>query len=268
MSKRFASFNGPSTPNKQPTPTKKKKQPPTPQTKPKIQHESEIQRRIRRTLKSTSLELHEWERCGLHDAKWLVDQATELEYALYFVGVQPRFRVVTEKLRYMNMYKEDMRARIGDMATDLARFSKRATKIEHALTEFVHTHGIHAVEQTPLWPGKTWSLVLHMHKILRPLTRFHHTIQDLSENIIAYGLSGGFHSTDSRLECDPPAPGQGATVPTFEETKSRMVQWAAEAKAMEEWIKEWDEMCALEVVGWEKMPELDMGSSDEDMTDW
>ncbi|CAE6465605.1 unnamed protein product [Rhizoctonia solani] len=281
MSKRLASFNGPSTPTpsptttKQPTPTKKKKQPPTPTPTPRklkvqVQEESEIQQRVRRALKCTSLELQEWERSGLRDAKCMVDLATELEYesCFWLAGVQPRFRVVTEKLRDMNVYKEDMRARIGTMVTDIARFSKRANKIEQALTEFARTNGIQAAEQTPLWTGKTWSLGQHGKSNLG-LKHTHSPpdIQDLSEHIIAYGLSGGLHSHDVRLaERDPPAPGQGATVPTFEETRGALVRWAAEAKAIEEWIIEWNEMCALEVVGWDRMPELEMCSSEED--DW
>ncbi|CAE6505704.1 unnamed protein product [Rhizoctonia solani] len=305
MSKRLASFGGPSAPASSPvagqstpsTPTKtggKKKQTPTspnprsPRSKldvssvhaprkVKTQEETGIQRLVRVTLKYASLDLAGWEsfsRHELQDAKFMVDQATELDNALGSLpssDIQPSFRVVTDKLCHIDMYKGDMRIRLEAMYTHIARLAKRANKLEQALTEFVQTNGTEAAEQTPLWTGKTWSLgqhVLHMHKILRPLNRFRHTVQELSEKIIAYGLSGGFNSEDTCLpECEPPAPGQGPTIPTFEETRGAMALWAAEAKAIEELIKEWTEMCALEVVGWDKMPEPEIRSSDEDEGD-
>ncbi|CAE6528476.1 unnamed protein product [Rhizoctonia solani] len=270
MSKRLASFNGPSSPL---TPTKskeKKKQPPTSSPLPTRtikEKETDVQRLVRTTLKRTSLQLIGWEKAGWQDSKMMVDQATELDNALGSIPLdtQPRFRLVTDRLRQIHTSKEDTRVRIKEMTVDITRFSKRANQLEQALIEFIRTHGVQAAEQTPLWTGKTWSLVLHMHKILRPLDRFHYTIRELAEKIIAYGLSAGFHSEDGRVACEPLVPGQTAAVPTFEETRSAMALWAAEAKAMEELIKEWNEMCAVEVVGWDKIPDPEV-SSDEDET--
>ncbi|KAG8688276.1 hypothetical protein FRC11_005750, partial [Ceratobasidium sp. 423] len=242
--------------------------------KAKVQEETEIQRLVRTTLKRASLELAHWEsygtREGLQDAKLMVDRATELDNALGSLPVsevQPRFRLVTEKLCGIAYNRENIRGSISIMNRDFAKLVKRADKLEEVLTEFVQTHGVEAAEQTPLWADKTWSLgqyVLHMHKLLRPLNRFQHIIQVLSEKIIAYGLSGGFSSEDIHLpESERPASGREAIIPTFEETRGAMVLWAAEAKAIEELIKEWTEMCALEVVGWDKKLELEMSSSDD-----
>ncbi|CAE6480659.1 unnamed protein product [Rhizoctonia solani] len=296
MSKRLASFGGPSTPTSSPvtgqsasTPTKtggKKKPTPTspnprsPRTnasrKPNLKprEETDIQRLVRTTLKLASLELVEWEqstRNGLQDAKLMVDRATELDNALGSIpssDTQPRFRVVTDKLDDIEVLREATRSRIIVIRHHFSKIVKRANKLEQALIEFVQTNGVDAAEQTPLWAGKTWSLgqyVLHMHRILRPLNRLLHTIQVLTEKVIAYGLSGGLSSEETLLlERQPLVPGQGAVVPTFEETRSVMALWAAEAKVVEETIREWNEMCNLEIVGWDKKLEQEARSSDED----
>ncbi|CAE6448044.1 unnamed protein product [Rhizoctonia solani] len=306
MTKRLASFGGPSAPTSSPvtsqsTPTKSggKKKPtpasPNPRSprskldvsgsgaalpalrKAKVQ-ESEIQRLVRTTLKRASVELANWEnygaRIGLQGAKSMVDQVTELDNALGSLSVpevQPRFRLVTGKLRNISDEREVVRCTVMIMSRDFTKLVKRANKLEDALAEFVQTYGVEAAEQTPLWADKTWSLeqyVIHMHKILRLLNRFQNTVQVLSEKIVAYGLSGGFNSDDICLpESERPASGREAAIPTFEETRGAMVLWAAEAKAAEELIKEWNEMCALEVVGWDRKLEPEISSSDEDEDD-
>ncbi|KAH7341352.1 hypothetical protein B0J17DRAFT_646213 [Rhizoctonia solani] len=293
MSKRLASFGGPSTPTSSPiagqsttTPTKaagkKKHTPASPDPrsprvasrKAKPKEETEIQRLVRTTLKLASLELGEWEQCvknGLQDAKLMVDRATELDNALGSIPsseVQPRFRVATDKLDDIDMLREATRGRILVMGHHFTKIGKRANRLEQALIEFVQMNGVEAAEQAPLWVSKTWSLeqyVLQMHRILRPLDRLLYTVQVLSEKIIAYGLSGGLSSEEIRLlESAPLVPGQGAVVPTFEETRGVMGLWAAEAKAVEEIIREWIEICTLEIVGWDKKVEQDVRSSDED----
>ncbi|CAE7076378.1 unnamed protein product [Rhizoctonia solani] len=274
MSKRLASFGGPSTPTSSPittTPTKSggKKKHPTPRKSK--QDETETQRLVRSALKRTAIELERWEACTKYvvaDAKAMMDQATELDNVLGSLSseVQPRFRIVTRNLSRIEFHRGEMKSKLGVANGVIITIAKRANKLEQALTQFVQTNGVEAAEKIPLWTGKTWSLgqhVLHIHKLLRPLNRFQFTAREISEKIIAYGLSGGFNSEESRSGLDHLVP----TVPTFEETRGAMALWAAEIKLVEEVVKEWVEMCALEVAGWEKVLEPEVHSSDDEETD-
>ncbi|CAE6363330.1 unnamed protein product [Rhizoctonia solani] len=307
MSKRFASFGGPSVPTTSPvaaqstnsTPNKsggkKKANPASPNSrsprpkfdvsgsstsvhaprKAKTQEETEIQSLVRLTLKRVSLELKGWGKTGgkfgLQDAKLMVDQVTELDNSIVSFSsskLQPTFEVVSQKLDYIRIHRDNIRNASRDMDRSFTMLVKRANIVEQALTEYVRTNGVEASEEIPLWADRTWSLgqfALHIHQILRPLSRFRHTFQILSEKIIAYGLSGGFNSENIRLpESERPKSSRGATVPTFEETRNAMALWATEAAFIEELAKEWSEMCALEVVGWDKKYDLGAYSSDED----
>ncbi|KAF8753475.1 hypothetical protein RHS01_06895 [Rhizoctonia solani] len=287
MNKRFASFGGPSVPTSSPvagqstssTPTKsggKKKSNPTspnprsPRPKfdtsgsgtsahaprrSKAQEETEIQALVRLTLKRASLELKGWGKTGgkfgLQDAKLMVDQVTNS-----ITRLDRSLQKLIETIYEMRLAKY------------FSTLVKRANALEQALMEYAQTNGIEAAEDNPLWADRTWSLgqfVLHMHQILRPLSRYRHTFQLLSEKIIAYSLSGGLNSDGVDIpESERPKPSRGAVAPTFEETRNAMVLWATEAASIEELAKEWSEMCALEVVGWDKKFELDAYSSDED----
>ncbi|CAE6416189.1 unnamed protein product [Rhizoctonia solani] len=304
MSKRFASFGGPSVPTSSPVAGqstnssgagKKKANPASPNPrsprpkfdvsgsatsahaprKVKAQEETEIQSLVRLTLKRVSLELKGWGKTGgkfgLQDAKLMVDQVTELDNSIASFSsskVQPPFEVVSQKLDYIRIHRDNIRNASRDMDRSFSALVKRANTLEEALTEFVQAKGVAAAEETPLWTGCTWSLgqfVIHIHHILRPLSRFRYKFRILSEKIIAYGLSGGFNSEILHLpESERPKSSRGATVPTFEETRNAMALWATEAACIEELAKEWSEMCALEVVGWDKKFAIDAYSSDED----
>ncbi|QRW18328.1 hypothetical protein RhiXN_03252 [Rhizoctonia solani] len=286
MSKRFASFGGPSVPTSSPVagqstnsnPTKsggKKKSNPTspnprsPRPKfdtsgsgtsahaprrSKAQEETEIQALVRLTLKRASLELKGWGKTGgkfgLQDAKLMVDQVTELDNSIGSLSpkVQPTFRVVSQKLDYIRLHRDNIRNASREIDRSFSTLVKRANALEQALMEYAQTNGIEAAEDNPLWADRTWSLgqfVLHMHQILRPLSRYRHTFQLLSEKIIAYSLSGGLNSDGVDIpESERPKPSRGAVAPTFEETRNAMVLWATEAASIEELAKS-GARCAL-----------------------
>ncbi|ELU44163.1 hypothetical protein AG1IA_01798 [Rhizoctonia solani AG-1 IA] len=340
MSKRFASFGGPSVPTSSPvagqstnsTPTKsggKKKSNPTspnprsPRPKfdtsgsgtsahaprrSKAQEETEIQALVRLTLKRASLELKGWGKTGgkfgLQDAKLMVDQVTELDNSVGSLSpkVQPTFRVVSQKLDYIRLHRDNIRNASREIVRPAIVQASGATKLvaRTVASPPLSNEPTHLSKRSwnmrkpmvlkllkitlygRIEPGRSGSLVsslaqghnngslkrvtvLHMHQILRPLSRYRHTFQLLSEKIIAYSLSGGLNSDGVDIpESERPKPSRGAVAPTFEETRNAMVLWATEAASIEELAKEWSEMCALEVVGWDKKFELDAYSSDED----
>lgn len=89
MSKRLASFNGPSTPTQ--SPVKPNSKPPTPRQQTPKDTESTFHRRLRSTLVDIRTVALIWDdlvlRDGLDAAKGLVDARTDLTYCLTsFIG--------------------------------------------------------------------------------------------------------------------------------------------------------------------------------------
>lgn len=57
------------------------------------------------------------------------------------------------------------------------------------------------------------------------------------------------------------APTQGGMVPTFDQARTALVSWSADASRIGELITEWTETCEIEIVGWDE----ELGEeSDED----
>lgn len=129
------------------------------------------------------------------------------------------------------------------------------------------------------WKLTLGKIVSHGAGVLRPLNRSRHTIDLLARQITAYSLSTGLDSTlsvgdsyssgstlvseeEGWVPASMPVVDEAGKIPTFDEARNALASWSSEAFLIGEFIREWTELCAIEIVGWEAEVESDEDEND------
>lgn len=167
---------------------------------------------------------------GLKAASSLVDARTELDntLGLFPPGKQPTYHVVEPKITLME-------SRIADLDKVILRLKKQLHKmnviienLEAILFDAHKVRGWQWATEEPLW--MTW-----------PLERF---VSSASQILVPYRRSLEMH-------IDIVNTLRSHSVP-FETSRSAIADWAAQPHLDEEgWDARWEELCSVEIDGWD-----------------
>ncbi|KZS99177.1 hypothetical protein SISNIDRAFT_14557 [Sistotremastrum niveocremeum HHB9708] len=172
MSKRLASFGGPSTP---PPRSKQAQFVPSPSSPSRVT-ESTYHRKARSLLYEFRTAARTWDDLILHDglraAKTLIDTRTELDNELGTLpaGTQPRTRLVGPKLAIMDEKISELDAILAKLKKQFYKMNHVVDSLETLMFEAQKVKGWQWVQEEPLWT--TWSLH-HFYQHLANLTRLY-----------------------------------------------------------------------------------------------
>ncbi|KAI6151106.1 hypothetical protein BKA82DRAFT_1008209 [Pisolithus tinctorius] len=231
MSKRLASFHGPSTPTSSPIP--QPRQPGTPAS-PSRASENTIHRKVRTLLQELRSLSHAWDDLvlvdGLRAVRTLVDTRTELDNALALLapGSLPRSPIVGPKLAMMEKCIVQLDSVLTKLQKNLRRMGTVVDNLEALYHEAQKTKGPKWCKEEPLW--LSWSIekfVLSMGDITTPYHRSLVLLTDLVNKLRSHSLA-------------------------FEASRDIVNQWVEQPYLEENgWDVQWEDLCAAEVEKWD-----------------
>ncbi|KAI6117557.1 hypothetical protein EDD16DRAFT_1002727 [Pisolithus croceorrhizus] len=250
MSKRLASFHGPSTPTS--SPVSQPRHPGTPAS-PSRASETTIHRKARTLLQELRSLSHAWDDVvlvdGLNAARTLVDTRTELNnaFAVHAPGSLPRSPIVGPKLAvmekcivqldtvltklvripFMNAFSGQSLS-CDQQQKNLRRMGTVVDNLEALYHEAQKTKGPKWCKEEPLW--LSWSLekfVLSIGSITTPYHRSLVLLDGLVNQLRSHSLS-------------------------FETSRLIINQWIEQLYLVENgWDAQWEDICAVEVEKWD-----------------
>lgn len=231
MSKRLASFRGPSTPT--PSPVSQPRQPGTP-VSPLRTPETTIHRKARTLLQELRSISQTWDDLvlvdGLKATHTLIDARTELDNALALLpqNRQPRSPVVGPKLATMEKCIIQLDTILTKLQRQLRRMGAVVDNLEALYHEAQKTKGPKWCKEEPLW--LSWSLekfVLSLGTITTPYHKSLDLLSDLTNQLRSHSVS-------------------------FETSKDIINQWIEQPYLQEDgWEAQWEDLCAVEVERWD-----------------
>ncbi|KAI6100481.1 hypothetical protein EV401DRAFT_1877515 [Pisolithus croceorrhizus] len=231
MSKRLASFHGPSTPTS--SPVSQPRHPGTPAS-PSRASETTIHRKARTLLQELRSLSHGWDDVvlvdGLNAARTLVDTRTELNnaFAVHAPGSLPRSPIVGPKLAVMEKCIVQLDTVLTKLQKNLRRMGTVVDNLEALYHEAQKTKGPKWCKEEPLW--LSWSLekfVLSIGSITTPYHRSLVLLDGLVNQLRSHSLS-------------------------FETSRLIINQWIEQLYLVENgWDAQWEDICAVEVEKWD-----------------
>ncbi|KAI6111041.1 hypothetical protein F5141DRAFT_1003499 [Pisolithus sp. B1] len=231
MSKRLASFHGPSTPTS--SPVSQPRHPGTPAS-PSRASETTIHRKARTLLQELRSLSHAWDDVvlvdGLNAARTLVDTRTELNnaFAVHAPGSLPRSPIVGPKLAVMEKCIVQLDTVLTKLQKNLRRMGTAVDNLEALYHEVQKTKGPKWCKEEPLW--LSWSLekfVLSIGSITTPYHRSLVLLDGLVNQLRSHSLS-------------------------FETSRLIINQWIEQLYLVENgWDAQWEDICAVEVEKWD-----------------
>ncbi|KAI6036978.1 hypothetical protein BKA83DRAFT_4170346 [Pisolithus microcarpus] len=231
MSKRLASFHGPSTPTS--SPVSQPRHPGIPAS-PSRTSETTIHRKARTLLQELRSLSHAWDDLvlvdGLKAAHTLVDTRTELDNALALLapGSLPRSPIVGPKLAIMEKCIAQLDTVLTKLQKNLRRMGTVVDNLEALYHEAQKTKGPKWCKEEPLW--LSWSLekfVLSMGGITTPYHRSLVLLEDHVKQLRSHSLS-------------------------FETSRIIINQWVEQPYLEENgWDTQWEDLCVVEVEKWD-----------------
>ncbi|KAG1774299.1 hypothetical protein EV702DRAFT_1180866 [Suillus placidus] len=231
MSKRLASFHGPSTPTSSPISQVKKSVTPA---SPSRASDVSIHRKFRTLLHELRSIANTWDDIvlvdGLKTARTLVDSRTELDNALAMVpaGTQPRSVMVSPKLDVMDECITLLDSILVKLSKLLRRMSTVLDNMEALMFEAERLKGFQWCHEEPLWVS--W-----------PIEKF---VLSLSELTTPYHRSLALHKelVDAL---------RSHTV-SFEDSRNAINQWVEQPFLRDDgWDAKWEDLCEAEVEKWD-----------------
>ncbi|KAH7914670.1 hypothetical protein BJ138DRAFT_1078982 [Hygrophoropsis aurantiaca] len=230
MSKRLASFRGPSTPTPSPVQQTKQNTP----SSPSKSVESTFHRRIRTSLQELRSITQTWDDIVILDGskalRILTNTRTELDNALALVppGEQPRFRLIGPKLAIVDDCIHQLDVVTVKLQKQFRRMNAVIDNMEDILYEASKNKGYQWCCEEPLWVS--W-----------PLEKFVSCISDI---IIPYHRSLDMHiNLLDTLRTHSVS---------FEASRHAISQWVDQPCLQEaEWDTTWEDLCAVEVERWD-----------------
>ncbi|KAG9318251.1 hypothetical protein JVU11DRAFT_332 [Chiua virens] len=231
MSKRLASFKGPSTPTSSPVLQPiQSVNPPSP-SRP---FESTFHRRLRTLLQELRSISQTWDDLvlvdGLKAARTLVDTRTELDNTLALLpgGNQPHFEIVGPKLAIMDNSIEQLDGVASKLQKLLRRMSTVLDNLEILYHEAQKTKGTRWCQEEALWVS--WPLEKFVKSVADVEPPYHRSLA-LIKNII------------DRLRTHSV---------TFEASRDAVSQWVEQPYLVEDgWEAKWEDLCAVEIERWD-----------------
>ncbi|KAF8558476.1 hypothetical protein OG21DRAFT_1404949 [Imleria badia] len=232
MSKRLASFKGPSTPTSSPVlqPT----QPVIPPPSPSRLSESTVHRRLRTLLQELRSVSQTWDDIvlldGLKAGRTLVDARTELDNMLSLLppDSQPRSEIVGPQLAIMDKSIAQLDAIAAKLKKLLRRVSTVLDNLEALYHEAQRTKGARWCQEEALWVS--WPLEKFVKSMADVEPPYHRSLA-LTKDIIDRLRS---HSV------------------TFEASRDAMSQWVEQPYLAEDgWEAKWEDLCAAEIERWD-----------------
>ncbi|KAH7926289.1 hypothetical protein BV22DRAFT_1009331 [Leucogyrophana mollusca] len=231
MSKRLASFHGPSTPTS--SPIQQVRQSNTPSSPSRLS-ESTFHRRIRTSLQELRVITQTWDDVVLVDgskaARALIDTRTELDNALALVpaGKQPCAPLVEPRLAIMDKCITQLDAVLVKLQKQFRRMNVVIDNMEAILFEAHRTKGYQWCQEEPLWVS--W-----------PLEKF---VSSIPEIIIPYHRSLVMHNDLVDVL-------RSHNV-TFEVSRDAIAKWVDQPFLQDDgWDAKWEDLCAVEVERWD-----------------
>ncbi|KAH7889919.1 hypothetical protein F5I97DRAFT_1802333 [Phlebopus sp. FC_14] len=231
MSKRLASFRGPSTPTS--TPVLLPKQPVVPSS-PSRTTESTFHRKTRTLLQELRSISQTWDDIvlvdGLKAARALTDARTELDNTLALLppDSQPRTEIVGPQLAIMDHCIAQLDAVTVKLQKQLRRMSAVVDNLEALYHEAQKTKGPTWCQEEPLWVS--WPLqnfVLSLSDITTPYHRSLVLIVRIIDKLRSHSV-------------------------TFEASRDAISQWVEQPYLKEDgWAAKWEDLCAVEVERWD-----------------
>ncbi|KAI6129055.1 hypothetical protein EDD17DRAFT_1654389 [Pisolithus thermaeus] len=231
MSKRLASFHGPSTPTS--SPVSQPRHPGTPAS-PSRASETTIHRKTRTLLQELRSLSHAWDDIvlidGLKAARTLVDTRTELDNAVAVLapGTLPRSPIAGPKLALMEKCIVQLDTVLTKLQKNLRRMGTIVDSLEALYHEAQTTKGPKWCKEEPLW--LSWSLekfVLSIGVITTPYHRSLVLLDGLVNQLRSHSLS-------------------------FEASRLIINQWIEQPYLVENgWDAQWEDICAVEVEKWD-----------------
>ncbi|KAF8303078.1 hypothetical protein DL93DRAFT_462189 [Clavulina sp. PMI_390] len=242
MSKRLASFNGPSTPNASPVkanPNSNKSPTPRRQQHSQKEQERDLETTFHRRLRTILLEIRSvalvWDdlilRDGLDAAKGLVDTRTEITNILKSYSdddKSPDKPIVGPRLARLDRHTAELNTVLAKLNKCFKKLQSLVDAMETLHKDAINQKGVEWAAQ-PLW--LTWSL---------------RSFEARVPNIIHYhARSLARHTTLVKTLNNDSLP--------FDEAKAAIEEWAAQPDIKEGgWMARWEELCEVEVGRWEQ----------------
>ncbi|KAI5124337.1 hypothetical protein M0805_008944 [Coniferiporia weirii] len=230
MSKRLASFNGPSTPTSSPVQVRKQTNVPPLPSRPT---ESTYHRKVRVLLQETRGLARTWDELvkidGLKAVTALTDARTDLNNVLRLVpeDAQPRTRLVGPRLAIMERGINDLDVVIAKLKRQFVKLNSIMDSFEEIVYEAHKQKAWDWVHSEPLWC--TWTLEKFATRMPDLLLPYHRSLQlqmEIVESLRNHSLS-------------------------FEESQKHVAKWVAQPHLeADEWVSEWEDLCAVEVERW------------------
>ncbi|KAF9239667.1 hypothetical protein BU15DRAFT_46579 [Melanogaster broomeanus] len=231
MSKRLASFKGPSTPTS--SPVSQSNRPIIPASPSRVS-ESTFHRKLRTLLQELRSISLTWDDIvlldGLKAARMLVDTRTELDNALSLLSPdgQPRTEVVGPKLAIMDKSITQLDTVAAKLQKQLRRMSAVVDNLEALYHEAQKTKGAKWCHEEALWVS--WPLekfVTSLADITAPYYRSLNLITELIDTLRSHSV-------------------------TFEASRDAISQWVAQPYLEEDgWDAKWEDLCAVEIERWD-----------------
>ncbi|KLO14222.1 hypothetical protein SCHPADRAFT_996811 [Schizopora paradoxa] len=229
MSKRLASFNRASTPTK--TPVKQVQADASPS--PSRLTESTYHRKVRSLLQDLRTICRSWDELvkidGLRAVTTLVDTRTDLDNVLGSLpdGKNPTSFIVSWRIETMEQCIETISAVISKLRKQYSKMNTVMDTLEEVFFEACKMKGFTWAQEEPLWC--TWPLEKFVNEIPALLQPYGRSLQEqieIAEDLRSHNL-------------------------TFEESRKLVVSWTSQSYLeADDWTREWEELCAVEVDRW------------------
>ncbi|OJA18507.1 hypothetical protein AZE42_08722 [Rhizopogon vesiculosus] len=231
MSKRLASFHGPSTPTSSPVSQAKKSATPA---SPSRASDASIHRKFRTLLHELRSIANTWDDIvlvdGLKAARTLVDSRTELDNALAMVpaDTQPGSVMVAPKLDVMDRCITQLVSVLAKLTKSLQRMSTVLDNMDALMFEAEKLKGFQWCHEEPLWTS--WPIekfVLSLSGLTTPYYRSLALHKELVDTLRSHTVS-------------------------FEESRIAISQWVEQPHLRDEgWDAKWEDLCEVEVEKWD-----------------
>jgi hypothetical protein len=231
MSKRLASFHGPSTPTSSPVSQVKKSVTPA---SPSRASDASIHRKFRTLLHELRSIANTWDDIvlvdGLKTARTLVDSRTELDNALAMVpaGTQPGSIMVSPKLDVMDECITLLDSVLMKLSKLLRRMSTVLDNMEALMFEAERLKGFQWCHEEPLWVS--WPIekfVLSLSELTTPYHRSLTLHKELVDTLRSHTVS-------------------------FEDSRKAINQWVEQPFLRDDgWNAKWEDLCEAEVEKWD-----------------
>ncbi|KIK98821.1 hypothetical protein PAXRUDRAFT_823428 [Paxillus rubicundulus Ve08.2h10] len=231
MSKRLASFKGPSIPTS--SPVSQSNQLVIPASPSRVS-ESTFHRKLRTLLQELRTISQTWDDIvcldGLRAARTLVDTRTELDNMLSLLppDSQPRTEIVGPKLAIMDKSIAQLDAVAAKLQKQLRRMSAVVDNLEALYHEAQKTKGARWCQEEALWVS--WPLEKFVTSLANITTPYHRSltlITDIIDRLRSHSI-------------------------TFEASRDVISQWIEQPYLEEDgWDAKWEDLCAIEIERWD-----------------